>query len=667
MIRTKRPGLRAGASHARLLPGRLTAPGTLGLLAMLGLLALSALPGGVGLRLASAGAAESVPAKVTYYTCSMHPQVMQDKPGYCPICGMKLVPVRDQATPAAAAAPAEPAGKERKILYWWDPMMNPPYISDKPGKSPMGMDLVPVYEDEVRAGPTVVIDPVVTQNMGIRVAKVTRGPLSTKVRTVGYFRVAEPNQHDVTLKVGGYIEHLFATTEGMLVKQGQPLFELYSPELVAAEQELRAAERSLSDLPPSATDAARAEAQALVDDARSKLQLLDVAPADIETITKSDKVIQTITFRSPAKGYISEKNVVEGAAVAAGDRLFRIVDQSTLWLDAQIYESQLPLVKLGAEAVATVNGVRNGDFHGRVVFLGPQVSPETRSATARLSFPNADLVLKPGMYATVEIAVEVAPDAIQVPREAVIDTGERQLAFVSLGSGRFDPRVVRTGTETTEGMVEILDGLAPDEMVVTSGQFLLDTESRTREAIQKMTAERLLVPATQPAPGSKPAAPAETPATMAAMPGMPSAGPTVEVDGLVKSYLEIAQLLASDQPIGKSQATALAQAAKTLAARVGSGDLEPIAKGILDKSQAINRAGLDDQRKQFRALSDYVVKLVDQAAPSKALGDRLYVVHCPMYPGDWLQTDQAVKNPFYGKSMLECGAVVRTIETVEAK
>jgi len=614
----RQPNWNAGLPSGRLSLGVAAALGAICLLTLV----LTA----ESFRPAVAAPAEAAPArdagaKVTYYTCSMHPQVMQDKPGSCPICGMKLVPMKDETVPSGAGAPAE-----------------------------------------VRAGPTVVIDPVVTQNMGIRVAKASRGPLATKVRTVGYLRAAEPNQHDVTLKVGGYIEHLAADTEGMFIKQGQPLFELYSPEIVVAEQELRAARRSLDALPQDAADAVRAEAQGLVDDTRSKLELWDVAPQDIEARSTSGKVAQTVTFRSPATGFISEKNVVEGAAVAPGERLFRIVDQSTLWLDAQIYESQLPLVKLGTEALASVQGVRQGTSRGQVIFMGPEVDPRTRTITARLSFPNPDLVLKPGMYATVEMDVEVAPDAVQVPREAVIDTGKRQIAFVSLGDGRFDPRAVRTGTETTDGTVEILEGILPGEMVVTSGQFLLDTESRTREAIQKMTAEQLLKPSAEAAPESQPAdSRTEAPAT-----GL-TGDLTAEVDAVVKSYLEMARLLASDRPVEDSEVQTLAGAAKALAAKVGQGPLEPIAKGVLDNTQAIGGAGLEDQRKQFRSLSDYVVKLVDHAAPSRALGDRLYVVHCPMYPGDWLQRDQVVRNPFYGRSMLECGKIARTVETVDAK
>ncbi len=607
-------------------------------------------------RAASETSADAA-AKVTIYTCSMHPQVMQDKPGYCPICGMKLVPIRQEATQTEKSAPEQAAKKERKILYYWDPMMNPPYVSDKPGKSPMGMDLVPVYEDEVRAGPTVIIDPVVTQNMGIRVAEVRRGPLRTKIRTVGYFRAAEPNQYDIALKVGGYIEGLAANTEGMLVKKGTPLFALYSPDLLGAEEELLAAKRGLDQLPANADQALRTESQALVENARRKLELWNGAAEDIDALIQSGKASRTVTFRSPVTGFIIEKNVVEGSSVMAGERLFRIVDQSTLWLDAQIYENQLPLVKVGQKAVAGVQGLAEKSIAGEVVFINPQVNAETRAVEARIAFPNPEFLLKPGMYATVEIEIDVAPDATQVPREAVIDTGRRQIVFVSLGEGRFDPRAVRTGTETTDGTVQILEGLVPGETVVTSGQFLLDTESRTREAIQKMTEERLLRPSAQ--------AEAEKHAALSAEQATPVTGGatdlTYDVDAIVKEYLEMGRLLAADRPVEHSAIQALSKAAEAVVTKVGKGALEPIAKGVLDNANAMHQPNIEDQRRQFRTLSDYVIKLMDHAAPSKAVGSKLYVVHCPMYPGDWLQADQPVRNPFYGKSMLECGEIARTI------
>jgi RND family efflux transporter MFP subunit len=432
---------------------------------------------------------------VTVYTCSMHPQVLETKPGVCPICNMELVPIKQQkAAPPSTGAPAAPGKKERKIAYYWDPMMNPPYISSKPGKSPMGMELVPVYEDELHAGAAITIDPVIVQNMGIRIAVITEGPLNDAIRTVGYFRAAEPNLYDITLKTGGYVERLYANTEGVPVEKDAPLFDLYSPDLLVAEEELLAAKRALDALPAGADTALRLQSQTLFDNVRSKLEIWNVPAREIDALLASGKARHALTFRSPARGFIIEKNVVEGASVMAGERLLRIVDLSTLWLDAQIYEDQLPLVSVGQRADATAQGLAGKKFDGKIIFVDPVVSADTRTATARLSFENPGFLLKPGMFATVDLNVKVADRAVQAPREAVIDTGERKIAFLVRPGGRFEPRDVRTGVQTRAGIVEILSGLAPGDTVVTSGQFLLDTESRTREAIEKLSRQNLLKP-----------------------------------------------------------------------------------------------------------------------------------------------------------------------------
>jgi hypothetical protein len=265
------------------------------------------------------------------------------------------------------------------------------------------------------------------------------------------------------------------------------------------------------------------------------------------------------------------------------------------------------------------------------------------------------------MYATVEIGVDIGQDVVQIPREAVIDTGRRQIVFVALGGGRFDPRSVKTGIETTDGTIQILEGLAPGETVVTSGQFLLDTESRTREAIQKLTAERLLEPAAAPAAGAEAALNSQG----AAAAQETDTEITRKTDAIVIAYLDMARALAGDGAVGSASIQALTEAAQALAGRVGAGELEPIAQGILAGSLAMDAPSVADERRQFRALSESVLHLVDHVTPSKAVGSKLYVVHCSMYPGDWLQVEERIANPFYGSSMLECGQISRTIETGE--
>jgi RND family efflux transporter MFP subunit len=389
---------------------------------------------------------------------------------------------------AIAAGNQNPSSSARKIAYWWDPMLGPSSISDHPGKSAMGMDLVPVFADEVSAGPSVRIDPTVVQNMGVTTSPVVRGDLTVTVRSVGVLRVPEPSLHDVTLKIGGFIDRLEADTEGMTVHKGDMLFDLYSPDLQVAEQELISAEQNLNALDAKAADAAREEAQNLVDSAKQKLRLWDIAERDIENLAGAPQAPRTLPIRSPADGVIVDKAVVEGSAVAAGMKVMRIEDHSHLWLEAVVYEQQIPLVKIGQEVRATVDGVPGKTFEGKVIFVNPRVDAASRTETVRALLDNPDRQLTPGMYASVEIATRPEADAIFVPREAVIDTGTQQIAFVQdpASPGRFQPRNVRVGIAGDQDRLQIVQGLAPGDQVVTSGQFLMDVESRTTEAIDKL-------------------------------------------------------------------------------------------------------------------------------------------------------------------------------------
>jgi Cu(I)/Ag(I) efflux system membrane fusion protein/cobalt-zinc-cadmium efflux system membrane fusion protein len=415
-----------------------------------------------------------------WWTCGMHPQVLQDHPGLCPICHMKLTPLKSDS-----ADDTEARG-ERKILYYWDPMLGPSSIAHAPGKSAMGMDLVPVYEDEQSGGPTVKIDPTIVQNMGVRTAEVSRGPLEKTVRAVGMIEVPEPGQYEINLKVNGWIKKLYANQEGMHVHKGEPLFDLYSPDLQVAEEELIGAVKSLKSLDPKASDALRIESEDLVDSAKQKLRLWDVADEDIEAIANATKAPDTIPFRSPMDGHVLDKMVVEGSAVQAGMKVMRIEDHTKLWLEARVYEDDIPLIALGQTVEATVDGVPGKTYTGPITFIYPHLDHMTRTAMVRVTFDNPNHELSPGMYATANILTKAVSDAVLVPREAVIDTGTRQIAFVALSEGHFEPRKVRMGVTGDDDRVQILEGLAPGETVVTSGQFLLDVESRTTEAIDKL-------------------------------------------------------------------------------------------------------------------------------------------------------------------------------------
>jgi RND family efflux transporter MFP subunit len=416
------------------------------------------------------------------WTCGMHPQVILDHPGYCPICRMRLVPMKMDSEAGGEA----PGGGKRKILYYWDPMLGPSSIAQAPGKSAMGMDLVPVFEDEQSAGPTVRIDPTIVQNMGIRTAEVSRGPLQKTVRTMGILEVPETAQYEINLKVNGWITKLYANQEGMHVHKGEPLFDLYSPDLQVAEEELIGAVKSLKALDPKAPGTLHSEAQHMVDSSRQKLRLWGIADVDIDAVANAEKAPDTVPFRNPTDGHVMDKMVVEGSAVQAGMKIMRIEDHSKLWLDAQVYEEDMTQIALGQTVEVSVNAQPGKIYSGPITFIYPHLDQTSRTVLARVELDNPIHELSPGMYATANIITKPLADAVWVPREAVIDTGTRQIAFVVVSPGHFEPRKVRMGIVADDDRVQILEGLAPGETVVTSGQFLLDVESRTTEAIDKL-------------------------------------------------------------------------------------------------------------------------------------------------------------------------------------
>jgi RND family efflux transporter MFP subunit len=375
--------------------------------------------------------------------CGMHPQVIQDHPGFCPICHMALTPLKEEG-------------------------------SFEPG---------------------VTIDPLVVQNMGVRTARVTRGSLDVSIRTVGMLKVPQPSLHDVSPRVSGWIEKLYADTESMHVHKGEVLFDLYSPDLQVAVAELRSARQSRKSLPATVDDSAKKEADELFASAQRKLLLWGVSEADIHAIAEADHVARTVPFRSPADGDVIDKAIVEGSAVQVGTKLMRIEDHSHLWLDAEVYGDQLSLVSVGERVEASIESMPGKTFTGKVSFIYPHMDHMARTVIVRTLLDNGDRILKPGMYASVRIIARPVAVAILAPREAVIDTGNRKLVFVAEPEGHFDPRIVQTGIAGDNDLVQILDGLAPGEPIVTSGQFLMDVESHTTEAINKL---RRAMPQTMP-------------------------------------------------------------------------------------------------------------------------------------------------------------------------
>lgn len=408
----------------------------------------------IGLMLVLAGCGKSDSTKSgQLYTCGMHPQVIQDHPGNCPICGMKLTPVRKQGNAAGAET----------------------------NKASM-------TDGDASNSSVITIDPTTTQTMDLRTGVVTRGPVRRIIRTVGVIDFDETAIAEVSTKFKGWIEKLYVDATGKQMHRGEPLFEIYSPELYLAQTEYLLSLDSPTNHDSSAS-ALRKTAS------RTKLRYWDISEDQIAELERTHAPTKTLRMNAPRDGVVVEKNVVEGQMVDAGMKLYRLADLATVWIQAQVYEQDLPFIKLGQEAVVSLASQPEPKFRGRVTYIYPTVDEKTRTARVRMEFHNPGYFLKPGMYATVELSCELSPSALLVPESAVLRSGEKNTVFVALDHGRFEPRVVTIGARTEDGLYEVLNGLKEGERVVTSGQFMLDSESQLREAIQKMaqpaTAERM--------------------------------------------------------------------------------------------------------------------------------------------------------------------------------
>jgi len=443
--------------------------------------------------------------------CPMHPEVIRDAPGKCPICGMDLVPIKEEAAPPPAAK------KERKVKYWVSPM-DPGYVSDKPGKAPCGMDLVPVYEEEGGEGAapgTIAVEPNTLQSMGVRYGKVEVRPLARSIRAVGIVSYDEKKLAIVTTKVQGWVDRLFLKITGEPIRKGQPLISIYSPELVATQKEYLLALKNLKTMGKGPFPDLGDSAKRLVEASRRRLEYWDISRSQIAALERTGQVKKDLTLTSPVNGIIIKRNVTQGQMVQPGMPLLEVADLSEIWIDGDIYEYELPWVKVGQHAEVTLAYVPGETFHGKVQYIYPYLKGTTRTARVRLSFPNPKIKLKPEMYGQVYIHAPLPQPVVAVPSEAILDSGEKQLVFIALGKGRFEPREVKLGVEGDGGWREVTSGLKGGEEVVTSAQFLLDSESRTREAVAKMLRSQQQA---APAPGKEGTPPAKPQAPPPAAP-----------------------------------------------------------------------------------------------------------------------------------------------------
>lgn len=420
----------------------------------------------------------------TLYQCPMHPSVVRDHPGNCPICGMKLVKVGQGG--------AKP-----------------------PKDSTSG----------VRGLATVQIDPARQQLIGLKIVEVAQGAVGGAWRTVGRVAIDETRVRHINLKVPGFVERISVDFVGKQVRRGDPLFSIYSPELLSAQEEFLLALRTKDALARAGAAVAN-DGAALVAAACRKLALWDVPQSEIDRVARTGQPTKTLTFYSPISGVVTKKDVVEGMKLDAGAMPYEIVDLSSLWVLADVYESELRFVKENMAATLRLNAFPNREFRGKVVFIDPLFDPSTRTVKVRLTFPNPTGELRPEMFGEV-ILHGTSRDALRIPPDAIIDSGTGTLVFVAVGEGKFQPRKIRVG-DSDGSYTEVVSGLALGERVVSRANFLIDSESRLRASLAELSSEASSVESQErarvlPAPSElSPAAPGSPMAPAPAAPSPPA-------------------------------------------------------------------------------------------------------------------------------------------------
>ena len=389
--------------------------------------------------------------------------------------------------PSGEIAGDMPMPGERAVLYWRAPM-DPTYTSDQPGKSPMGMDLVPVYADEAPAEEGIRVSRNFLQNFAVRTTEVHRGVLPLSIRTVGILAHNEERVVSVQTKYEGWIEQASVNNVGETVEKGDVLFEIYSPQLVTTQREFLGAMDYTGRLREGqAYPAAIERAQSLLEAARERLLYWDMTEEQIDALAESQEVSRTVRVFAPASGFIVEKmgDSMEGMKLSPGMTVLKIADHSTLWAETDFYENDLRHIREGQAVVIEADAFPGRQWSGRILFFRPGVNAETRTLTAFVEVANPDLRLRPRMYVNVMVRAGDAPDAVMAPTEAILHSGTRAVVIVAKGGGLFEPREVVLGTESA-GMQEVASGLSAGETVVVSSQFLIDSDANLRAAISQL-------------------------------------------------------------------------------------------------------------------------------------------------------------------------------------
>jgi RND family efflux transporter MFP subunit len=408
------------------------------------------------------------------------------------IAGYRLASTKTGSAAAPVAVDSQKGAK--KLLYYRNPM-GLPDTSPAPKKDPMGMDYLPVYEGEDEAGSGVRISPEKIQKMGVRAEAAKLRLLDRGVRASGRVEIDEGRTYTVTAKFEGYIERLYVNTSGQPVGRGQPLFEVYSPELVSAQREYALAAQGIDKLGEAGGEAQGAMRQ-LAESSLQRLKNWDISDEQLRALAKSGDAKRTLTFRSPVAGVVTDKKAVQGMRFLPGDTLFQIADTSAVWVLADVFEQDIGAVHAGQKADIRINAYPGEVFAGRIAYVYPTLKAETRTVPVRIELPNPKGKLKPAMFADVDIPAGGGQPVLTVPASAVIDSGARQTVVVQLAEGRFEPRVVRLGQRGGE-YVQVFDGVREGEMVVSSANFLIDAESNLKAALEGM--RKTGAPAAKPA------------------------------------------------------------------------------------------------------------------------------------------------------------------------
>jgi len=399
-----------------------------------------------------------------------------------------LMPAANESQSATAGKDKSPAGeKDRKILYWKSPM-DPTYISQQPGKDTMGMDLVPVYAGQGKQGSPgeVRIDPVMVQDIGVTTMVVERKRLTHDIRTVGRIAYNDQKVRRISPKIGGWIEKQHVNFSGQVVARGEKLLEIYSPELVSTQEEYLTTLGYYQRMKDNPVRSVAEGAASLLQAAEKRLRYWDITDAQINTLRRHGKISQTMALYAPFKGIVVERNIPEGGFLQPGQMVYGIADISKVWVIADVYEYEAPWLKLGQEAEMSLAYQPGKTYQGKIVYIYPYLKNMTRTIQVRMEFSNTkDFELKPDMWSNVLIRSTVAREGLAVPIEAVLRTGKRDIAIIALGEGRFAPRELRLGAQAGDEF-QVLDGLKEGESVVTSAQFLINSESNLRAAISKM-------------------------------------------------------------------------------------------------------------------------------------------------------------------------------------